>query len=118
MISRRFFLPTLIVGSGFAQDVRGPGQDTVLALIDAGQGAFAVGVRTRVKADHALIIVFYKDNTTIPGTDLLLSRESMAPVAGWDLTGVTRDNFNIPREAIQFVRVIFMDEVSRQELKV
>ena len=101
--------------------------DTFLSVVDAEGnptgtqkhvGPFMVGVRTRVKADQALVEVFY--HAFIDGIKgaVLLSKASLAPVAGFEAYGGTRDNFDIPRERVQFIRVRFFNEVGKREAKI
>lgn len=70
---------------------------------------FLVGIRTPLKADYALTEVFYK--VTVPGVtgELLLHKESLGPVAGNYGYAATNLNFDIPREAVQFIRVTLLN---------
>jgi hypothetical protein len=91
--------------------------DTAIILFQATEdkdGAFSVGVRTAVKADHAFVEVFYK--MRVPGikSDLLLHQESLAPVAGNLGYGATNQNFTMPRASVQFVRVTFFSKVAKE----
>ncbi len=94
----------------------GPEKDTFVIFIDDGTGGFGVGVRTSIRASQALVAVFYEMTTERYGR-LLLSKQSIAPVAGSNGYGVTRENFAIPREKVKFVRVTFLNEVARREVK-
>jgi hypothetical protein len=101
------------------QELVTPDGDTSVNLMDAGSGAFLVGVRTRVEADWALVTVFYREqwgSRELP-QELLLSSESMAPVAGWKIHGATHNSFAIPRDRIQFIRVLFLNEAGKREVK-
>jgi hypothetical protein len=97
--------------------------DTVLRCMTTTKGKLMVGIRTKVAADYALITVFYNEKLFIRGSvwpervpvDLLLSRESVAPVAGWNGYGGTRDDFDIPRKMIRFFRVTFMNYAGTRE---
>jgi len=86
--SRRLFMTAAVAGGflGKAQEQQ-EGEwgtherDTWIRLIDDERGGFLVGVRTSVKADLALVAVFYDlDYPAAVGGKLLLSKESVAPI--------------------------------------
>lgn len=111
-LNRRTFCIGLTASAiGFGQELVSSSDDTDVRMIEDGNEGFMVGVRTRVKADRALVTVFYKK--TVPDFgELLLSKDSMAPVAGWEAYGATRDNFTIPRDHIQRIEVLFLNDVA------
>jgi len=91
-------------------------QDTWIRLIsDEDPDVFFVGVRTSIEARYALVTVFYNVKSTFG--KLLLSKESMAPVAGIRGYGGTRGSFSIPREALQSIEVLFLNEVADRRFK-
>lgn len=91
-----------------------PDGDTFIRIMGAEDGDFLVGVRTSVKADLALVDVFYEEDHPQFGK-LLLSKSSTAPVPGLDAYGATHDNFSIPRDRLKLVRITFLNEVTRRE---
>lgn len=90
--------------------------DVIIAFFDGDDGTFAIGVRTGVAADKALVTVFYtspayvESRHTGPAT-MLLSDESIAPVVGLDGYGGTRRNFAIPLAHVDHVRVQLLKDV-------
>lgn len=93
-------------------------EDTKLALFTEGdENVFTVGVRTKVQADVVSISVFYHEEHPRLGR-LLLSQQSLAPVAGWGGYGATDRQFTISRDKIQFIRVKFLDEIGKREGKI
>jgi hypothetical protein len=90
--------------------------DTFVILFDGNTpDEFGVGVRTSVKADYAMVEVFYNQPSAAYG-NLLLSKESMAPIAGTDAYGGTRRNFTIPRDAIDSIVVTFFNRLNSRVL--
>jgi len=122
MITRReLFVAVGAAGLLSAQqsgEIATPEKDTFVILFEGDTTeSFGVGVRTSVKADESLVQVFYEIKHSQLGT-LLLSKSSIAPVAGTLGYGATRENFTIPRKSIKFIRVTFFDEVAKREAKV
>lgn len=88
------------------------GTDTFVIFIPSFDGGFSVAVRTAVKADRALVTVFYKQG------DLLLSMESIAPVSGSSqIYGATRRDFALAIDRVQFVQIEFLSDVTTRETK-
>jgi hypothetical protein len=124
MTRRLFTLAAIGASAGAAVrfDEEMTNGDTAIRLIDATEdkgGPFMVGVRTSVKADQALVQVFYHVRTLVFGAsrDLLLHKESIAPIAGNEGYGATADNFAIPRDQVQFIRVTFFKESGQVEFR-
>jgi len=123
--SRRLFMTAAVAGGflGKAQEQQ-EGEwgtherDTWIRLIDDERGGFLVGVRTSVKADLALVAVFYDlDYPAAVGGKLLLSKESVAPIVGLGGYGGTRQSFSgIPRDKVKHVDVTFLNVVSARKL--
>ena len=90
--------------------------DTAIRLLDAGASRFMVGVRTKVKCDQILVTVFYRLDVDFGGgtTKVLLSKESLAPYAGHNIYAATREDFSIPHNSVEFIRLTFFNEVGKQ----
>ncbi len=120
-IKRRAFfssvgLAACAIASGQnSHEIATDGKDTFVVLFEDGVGGFGVGVRTSVRADDSLVEVFYDAETEFG--KLLLSKRSMAPVAGMLGYGATRDNFTIPRKDVRFINVTFFREVGKRSAK-
>src|SRR6266446_248112 len=97
-----------------AREIATDGKDTFIILFDDGVGGFGVGVRTSVKADNSLVEVFYDAESEFG--KLLLSKRSMAPVAGTLGYGATRDTFTIPRKDVRFINVTFFREIGKRSV--
>jgi hypothetical protein len=92
--------------------------DTWIRLIsDKDPNVFFVGVRSSIEAEYALVTVFYNLHlhTASGNTKFLVSKESMAPVAGIRGYGATRDQFSIPRDLLDFVQVTFLNQVAQRK---
>ena len=103
------------------------GDDTWVAIIEASPTSFFIGVRSSVKADRALVTVFYRQPLPSPQgpgvtftvkRELMLTLESMAPIAGPDAYGVTRDPFAIPRDQVTRIEVAFLNDVTSRRVDV
>jgi len=113
--TRRIFITgALLAGAGKAVDVFTDG-DTSIVLIPTGLSPFMVGVRSPVECDSFKVEVFYHTQS-VHGT-LLLSQESSAPSAGNKGYGATNRLFDCPRDQVQFVRVTFLKELGKREIK-
>ncbi len=123
MTRRKFVLGSGLVAVAGGQTFRrtypdelaSPEGDMFLKLSTAADfpDGFMVAVRTSVKADQALVTVFYNWSAT-----LLLSKQSLAPVAGLNAYGGTRDLFHIPRASVKFIEVTFFNEVGKRKIEV
>ncbi len=121
MTRRKFVLGSGLVAVAGGQTFRrtypdelaSPEGDTFLKLSTAADfpDGFMVAVRISVKADQALVTVFYN-------WPLLLSKQSLAPVAGLNAYGGTRDLFHIPRASVKFIEVTFFNEVGKRKIEV
>jgi hypothetical protein len=121
-VTRRGFIigaSSAVIAAG--QEIASAEKDTWITLIDAKpEPGFMIGVRTSIKADRALVTVFYEGLAALKAGDepvkLLLSMESTAPVAGVEGYGGTRDVFKMPRESVKFVKVLLLNEVAERKL--
>ena len=121
MTTRRIFMTgTLLAAAGKAADEgEFTDRETSIRFIPGEHDDFFVGVRTPVKCDSIKVEVYY----TVPfeqstNHQLLLHQESIAPCAGNNGYGATWSNFTCPRDSVQFVRLTFLKELGRREIKV
>ncbi len=100
-------------------ELASPENDTFLKLSTEADfpDGFMVAVRTSVKADQALVTVFYAWMNQ-DRRELLLSKQSLAPIAGLNAYGGTRDIFHIPRTSVKFIEVTFFNEVGKRKIEV
>jgi hypothetical protein len=114
LIAGAFAIPAVATVSFTDEMVQG---DTAIRIMDGGNGAnfsgFLVGVRTKVKCTDILVTVFYRTSEQMNGklVPLILSQESLAPCAGWNAYGATRRDFTMPRDQVQFIQLVFLQEV-------
>lgn len=90
--------------------------DTFLCLIDTLEhdGSFIVGVRTKVKADKALVTIYYEARIAGIEGKLVLTKSSMAPVVGFGAYGGTHDAFKLP-STVKRIEVDFFNRVVRRK---
>lgn len=122
-ISRRIFLTgAALAGIGKAADEEFTDRETSIVFIP-GEGEFGIGVRTPFVCDVIKVEVFYQIQSPYGSTDgkpvtLLIHQESWAPDAGNNGYGATARNFTCPRDQVQFVRLTFLKELGKREVKV
>lgn len=116
-LTRRSFLSAAAVFplSGdvkFGEEMRSG--DVTILLVDTADGGFAVGVRTSIQADYFFAEVFYR-SSAVPNVrpSLLLHQESLGVVAVGEAYGLSNLSFDCPKEAVEFVRVSFLNIVGQ-----
>jgi hypothetical protein len=120
MTRRTFFLTPL--GAGVAEGAIQFGQplksgDIEIIIESVGPATpdeLWVGVRTtREDVDQAFVEVFYRTTREIQGkpVNLLLHKESLGPIAGPELYGITNQDFDIKRSEVEFIRVTLFKKV-------
>jgi hypothetical protein len=117
--TRRVFIGSLLGAAVKGEEVAAPEGDTAVNLVDDGHGGFVVAVRTRIRADHVLVSLFYREqwgSADMP-QEALRYAESVAPVAGWTWAA-THQAFSVPRDRIQFIRLTFLNEVGKREIRI
>lgn len=87
--------------------------DVSIRIFDASEdkaGQFGIGVRTAIECDHSFVEVFYDTSAVINGSEvpLLLHEESLGAKPGPDWYGATNQNFAMPRDSVQFIRVTLL----------
>lgn len=91
-----------------------PETEILLRMVE--DHTYNVGVRTKTKADYALLELFYEIFVPEFNERVLLSRHTVAPIAGWEGWGVGMDLVVIPSGSIlQFIRVKFMNHIITYE---
>lgn len=105
----------LVAGVSFTEDMIQ--DDTAIRIINGGEGAnftgFLVGVRTKIKCTDILVTVFYRTTILVQEAPMsvLLSQEYLAPCAGWHSYGMTRRDFTMPKDSVQFIGLKFLEEI-------